>query len=131
MIVDTSAVLAILYAESDADQIAERVQNADSRSMSAATYFEAAIVADRHHSPITRRRFNDFIRESRIVIEPFTETHAMIAREAYRDFGKGSGHPAQLNFGDCFAYALAKDTGEPLLFKGSDFSKTDVASALD
>ena len=131
MIVDTSAVLAILYAESDADQIAERVQDADSHSMSAATYFEAAIVADRHHSPITRRRFNDFIRESRIVIEPFTETHAMIAREAYRDFGKGSGHPAQLNFGDCFAYALAKDTGEPLLFKGSDFSKTDVASALD
>jgi len=60
-----------------------------------------------------------------------TEAQARIAREAYRDFGKGSGHPAQLNFGDCFAYALAKATAEPLLFKGNDFSRTDIASAID
>jgi ribonuclease VapC len=67
---------------------------------------------------------------AQIAIEPVTERQARIAREAYRDFGKGSGHPARLNFGDCFAYALAKDKNEPLLFKGTDFAETDVASAL-
>jgi len=69
------------------------------------------------------------IREARIVIEPVTEEQARIAREAYRDFGKGSGHPAKLNFGDCFAYALAKALGESLLFKGHDFLHTDVIAA--
>ena len=76
------------------------------------------------------RRFDDFIREARIDIEPVSVLQAKIAREAYRDFGRGSGHPAQLNFGDCFAYALARDTGQPLLFKGNDFSQTDVRPAL-
>ena len=66
------------------------------------------------------------IKEAQIIIEPVTESQARIAREAYRDFGKGSSHPAKLNFGDCFAYALAKFTGEPLLFKGDDFAHTDI-----
>jgi ribonuclease VapC len=68
--------------------------------------------------------------KAQIVIEPVTEAQARVAREAYRDFGKGSGHPARLNFGDCFAYALAKVTGEPLLFKGNDFAQTDIKSAI-
>ena len=130
MIVDTSAILAILYAEPEAGKLADRLETASRPSMSAATYVEAAIVADRHPDPITRRRFDDFIREAGINIEPVTEAQAMIAREAYRDFGKGSGHPAQLNFGDCFAYALARDRGEPLLFKGDDFSHTDITPAI-
>ena len=71
------------------------------------------------------------MREAEVKIEPATEAQARIAREAYRDFGRGSGHPAKLNFGDCFAYALAKTSGEPLLFKGSDFLKTDLSSAIE
>jgi ribonuclease VapC len=73
-------------------------------------------------------RFDDLIKEAQILIEPVTELHARIAREAYRDFGISS-HPAKLNFGDCFAYALAKFTGEPLLFKGDDFARTDIRPA--
>jgi len=76
--------------------------------------------------PIASRRFDDLVNEARIVIEPVTEAQARIAREAFRDFGRGSGHPAKLNFGDCFAYALAKTQREPLLFKGNDFTATDV-----
>jgi ribonuclease VapC len=72
------------------------------------------------------RRFDELVLEAQITIEPVTEAQARIAREAYRDFGRGSGHRAKLNFGDCFAYALAKVTGEPLLFKGDDFAKTDI-----
>ena len=80
--------------------------------------------------PVAGQRFDDLLREARIVVEPITEPQARIAREAYRDFGRGSGHPARLNFGDCFAYALARATGEPLLFKGNDFVHTDIAPAL-
>jgi len=131
MIVDTSALIAILQNEPETPEFLEAlIQDVDCR-ISAATYVEAAIVVDGVRNPVLSRRLNELIRSVDIVIEPFTESQARIAREAYRDFGKGSGHPAQLNFGDCFAYALAKDTGEPLLFKGNDFSKTDVASALD
>jgi ribonuclease VapC len=75
------------------------------------------------------RRFDDFVREAQLVIEPVTEDQARLAREAYRDFGRGSGHPARLNFGDCFAYALAKASNEPLLFKGDDFAQTNVTPA--
>ena len=75
------------------------------------------------------RRFDDLVREANLIIEPVTEAQARIARDAYRDFGRGSGHPAKLSFGDCFAYALAKIAGEPLLFKGDDFAHTDIAAA--
>jgi ribonuclease VapC len=98
--------------------------------MSAASYLEASIVADRSDDPRASREFDRLIRELGIDIVPVTAEQAIIAREAYRDFGKGSGHPAGLNFGDCFAYALAKDRNETLLYKGDDFTQTDVLSAL-
>ena len=81
---------------------------------------------DGSKDPVASRRFDELIEAAQIAIEPVTEAQARIARQAYRDFGKTSGHPAKLNFGDCFSYALAKAKGEPLLFKGDDFSRTDV-----
>ena len=99
------------------------------RRMSAATWLETSIVVDGRRNPVLSRKFDRFLAELDITIEPVTVEHAQIAREAYRDFGRGSGHPAKLNFGDCFSYALAKATGEPLLFKGDDFSHTDVRTA--
>src|SRR5262245_35364944 len=98
--------------------------------MSAATYLEAAVVVDANRDPVLSGRFDDLVAEGALHIEAVTEQQAQLARRPYRDFGKGSGHPAELNFGDCFAYALAKESGEPLLFKGSDFSRTDIVSAL-
>ena len=91
---------------------------------------ESAIVIDGSRDPVASRRFDDLVKEAQLVIEPVTEAQARIAREAYRDFGRGSGHPARLNFGDCFSYALARATGEPLLFKGDDFAHTDITPAL-
>ncbi len=130
MILETSAIIAILREESDVKVYTDALEHSDDVRMSAATLLEAAIVADRHHDPVVGRRLDDILHQSNVIIEPVTESQARIARAAYRDFGRGSGHPARLNFGDCFAYALAKDRGEPLLFKGNDFSHTDVESAL-
>jgi len=130
MIVDSSALLAILRAEPEMLACARAIEDAARRRISAANFLEAAIVIDGSRDPVASRRLDDLIRAADLAIEPVTEAQARIAREAYRDFGKGSGHPAQLNFGDCFAYALAKVTGEPLLFKGNDFSQTDIARAL-
>ena len=130
MIVDSSALLAILRAEPEARACARAIEDAPRRRISAANFLETAIVIDGSRDPIASRRFDDLLQAANLAIEPVTEAQARIAREAYRDFGKGSGHPAQLNFGDCFAYALAKATGEPLLFKGNDFRQTDVVSAL-
>ena len=130
MIVDTSAVIAILHDEADARRYADSIGKAAPPRISAGNFLEAAIVLDRAADPIPGRRLDEFLREARFVIEPITEKQARIAREAYRDFGRDSGHPARLNYGDCFAYALAKATGEPLLFKGEDFRHTDVAAAL-
>ncbi len=130
MIIDTSALIAILHDEPDAIDYAEALADADTRRISAANYVEAAAVIDMNRDPIASRRFDDLLREARVVIEPVTEAQASIAREAYRDFGRGSGHRARLNFGDCFAYALAKVLNEPLLFKGGDFGHTDITPAL-
>lgn len=130
MIVDTSAVIAILQNEPETRRFLDALSEDNDCRLSAATYLEAAIVVDSVRNPVLSRRLDELIHSADIRIEPLTETQAKIAREAYRDFGKGSGHPAQLNFGDCFAYALARDRGEPLLFKGNDFSQTDVRSAL-
>jgi ribonuclease VapC len=127
VIVDTSALIAILRDESDAKTFAMAIAGADRRRLSAANYVETAIVIDGSRNPIASRHFDDLLREAEIVIEPVTEEQARIAREAYRDFGRGSGHPAGLNFGDCFAYALAKALREPLLFKGDDFGYTGIA----
>jgi ribonuclease VapC len=130
VIIDTSALIAILRAEPDANAFAEAIEAATTRRMSAANFLEAAVVIDSARDPVVSRRFDELCAAAEIQIEPVTEQQARTAREAYRDFGKGSGHPAGLNFGDCFAYALAKDTGEPLLFKGKDFVHTDLAPAL-
>ncbi len=130
MIVDSSALLAILRAEPEMLACAQAMEDAACRRISAANFLETAMVIDGSRDPVASRRLDDLLRAAGLAIEPVTEAQARIAREAYRDFGKGSGHAAQLNFGDCFAYALAKVTGEPLLFKGRDFSRTDIASAL-
>jgi ribonuclease VapC len=129
VIVDTSAVVAILRDEPEAEACARAIESSAVRCISAANFLETALIIDASHDPIASRRFDDFMTEAQIVVEPVTEAQARIARAAYRDFGKGSGHPARLNFGDCFAYALAKVKGEPLLFKGSDFAQTDIKSA--
>lgn len=131
MILDSSVIIAILRDEPEASQFREALtETGDALRMSAASYLEAAIVVDGSRNPILSRELDQLFGAVGLVIEPVTEKQARIAREAYRDFGKGSGHPAQLNFGDCFAYALAKDLGEPLLFKGEDFRHTDVRPAL-
>lgn len=130
MIVDTSALIAILRDEPEAATCAEAIATAPQCRMSAANFVEAAIVIDGSRDPVASRRFDDLVTAAQLVIEAVTEVQARIAREAYRDFGRGSGHPARLNFGDCFAYALARATGEPLLFKGDDFCHTDVTPAL-
>jgi ribonuclease VapC len=130
MIVDTSALIALLRDEPDARTFAEAIDAARVRRISAATFVEAATVVDASRNPILSRQFDQLIDRVALVIEPVTAEQARIAREAYRDFGKRSGHPARLNFGDCFAYALAKATGEPLLFKGRDFAQTDVTPPI-
>src|SRR5947199_7502165 len=119
-----------MFAESDAATYARAIRTARERRISAVNYVEAAVVIDGKRDPVASRRFDDWVREAGIVIEPIDEAQAHAAREAYRDFGKGSGHPARLNFGDCFSYALARATGEPLLFTGMDFSHTDITPAL-
>src|SRR6476660_103041 len=126
MIIDTSAIIAILRDEPEAMVCARAIADATIRRVSAVNFVEAAVVIDASRDPIATRRFDDFIREAEISVEPVTKIQAQIARDAYRDFGKGSGHPAKLNFGDCFAYALAKFTGKPLLFKDDDFAHTDI-----
>ena len=129
VIIDTSALIAILRDEPEAAHCARAIESSAVRRLSAANFVEAAAIIDGSRDPVASRRFDDLIKEAQIIIEPVTEVQARIAREAYRDFGKGSSHSARLNFGDCFAYALAKVTGEPLLFKGQDFAHTDVAGA--
>ena len=129
MIVDTSALVAILRAEPDAATYAEALAGATSARVSAANYLETAVVIDGARDPVASRRVDDLVRAAGLGVESVTAEHAAIARAAYRDFGRGSGHPARLNFGDCFAYALARATGEALLFKGDDFVHTDIAAA--
>jgi ribonuclease VapC len=130
MIIDTSAVIAVLKEESDAPRFLRVLTlSAEPKRMSAANYLEAAIVVDANRNPLLSRRLDELIVQTEIKAEPVTLEQANIARAAYRDFGRGSGHPARLNFGDCFAYALAKSMREPLLFKGDDFPQTDVAIA--
>ncbi len=130
MIVDTSALVAIVRQEAEAIMFAAALEAAPVNRISAGTYLEVSIVIDRARDPVVTRRLDKILEEGRFVIEPVTEAQARIARTAYRDFGKGSGHPARLNLGDCFAYALARDVGEPILFKGDDFAQTDLENAL-
>jgi ribonuclease VapC len=130
MVIDTSAVLAILLNERDAAIFARAIENAGDRRMSAANYLEAAIVIDNRGDALAQRELDRFFQRSGIILEPVTIEQARIAREAYRDFGKGR-HRAGLNFGDCLSYALARLLDQPFLYKGRDFSQTDIQSALD
>lgn len=113
--------------EPDADRFAAALASAgEPKRISAGTWLEAAIVVDGSGDPVVSARFDTILRRASIHIEPVTQSQAALARQAYRDYGKGSGHPARLNYGDCFAYALAREKGERLLFKGGDFSETDI-----
>ncbi len=129
MILDSSAIVAVLRAERDAREYAEAITSAVKCRVSAVNYVEAAVVIDSSRDPVASRRFDDFFRASRVDVETVTPNQAELARQAYRDFGKGR-HKAGLNFGDCFAYALAKELDEPLLFKGDDFRHTDIEAAI-
>lgn len=130
MIVDTSAVLAILLGEPEADAFTLAIARAACPPrLSAVSYLEAAIRIDRLKSPVASAALDELLARLRLAIEPVTVDQAHLARTAYRTFGKGL-HPAALNLGDCFAYALAKAGGEPLLFKGDDFGRTDIEPAL-
>lgn len=130
MIIDSSALLAVLRGEPEGAAFARAIESAAIRRISAANLLESAIVVDNVRDSIVSRSFDELIHEAQLVIEPVTEAQVHIAREAYRRFGKGRGNVAQLNFGDCFAYALSKDMAEPLLFKGGDFVQTDIVSAI-
>lgn len=127
MIVDTSAVLAILFSEADARRYAEAIMAASPCRMSVANILEASIVAE-SRGGTAGHELDSLLAKAEIELIPVTVAHVEAARRAWRRFGKGN-HPAALNFGDCFAYALADTTGEPLLFKGSDFALTDIAAA--
>lgn len=128
MILDSSVVLAVMRQEPEASLFTRAIEKFQPCRISAVSYVEASIIIDRSNDPIALRRLEDFFRLSRTNVESVTPRQAQIARQAYRDFGKGR-HKAGLNFGDCFAYALAKDLDEPLLFKGRDFGHTDVEPA--
>jgi ribonuclease VapC len=130
VIINSSALIAILLAEPEALACAKAIESAAHRRISAVNYVEAAVVIDGRGDPIASGRFDELMREALIDIEPVDEVQAETARQAYRAYGRGSGHPARLNFGDCFAYALARKRGEALLFKGNDFIHTDVIPAM-
>jgi ribonuclease VapC len=129
VIVDTSAILAILFAEPDAQRYARAISDATVCRMSVATFVEVSIVVESQTGDSGSRQWDQFFRFAGFALEPITEEQAYAARQAWSDFGKGRSR-AKLNFGDCFSYALAKTLGEPLLFKGDDFSQTDVTTAI-
>jgi ribonuclease VapC len=129
MILDTSALAAILFGEPEAETYTRLIHSADHCRMSTANFLELCIVIEGQIGPEAGRQCDVFFRMAGIIVEPFTVEQEYLARQAFLDFGKGR-HPAGLNFGDCFSYALAKSTGEPLLFKGEDSRKTDLAAVL-
>ncbi len=129
MIVDASAVLAVVFEEPDSERYLDAIVDAAQCRMLAANWLEAAMVVDGKGDLEIGRRFDQLFQETRIELVTFTPEHARIARRAWQRFGKRR-HPAHLNYGDCMAYALAASTREPLLFKGDDFSKTDILPAL-
>lgn len=128
MVIDTSAIVAIAFGEAEEIPFLKKIAAAPVRLISAASILEAAIVVSRRRNAQMARELEQFVAEARIEIVPFDERQFVVAREAFLRFGKGA-HPAGLNFGDCFAYALAATRGEPLLYKGTDFAMTDVEPA--
>jgi ribonuclease VapC len=130
VILDTSAVLAIVLGEPGFEVFVDAIAASSACRISAASFVEASIVAESRIGDQGLRQCDSFFRTSRVSVEPVTEEQSLLARQCYSDFGRGR-HPANLNFGDCFSYALAKATSEPLLYKGQDFSQTDIQSALE
>ncbi|RYY26869.1 MAG: type II toxin-antitoxin system VapC family toxin [Sphingomonadales bacterium] len=128
MIVDTSAIMAIVLGEPEGEAMLIKLGEASVRRLSVGTWMELGAVIQRRY-PSRAEIAEAFIRTGSFSLEAVTAEQGRIGREAYRIYGQGAGHPARLNFGDCFAYALAKTTGEPLLFKGDDFAQTDIAAA--
>lgn len=128
MVIDTSAVIAILQKEDEAQRFAELIAADRYRLMSAVSYLESAIVIGSRYGATGREQLDALIQAHEIAIIPFSQTQSEAAKTAYFTYGKGH-HPAKLNMGDCCSYALAKVTGQPLLFKGNDFSQTDLSSA--
>ncbi|MDQ0424847.1 type II toxin-antitoxin system VapC family toxin [Cellulomonas iranensis] len=129
MIVDTSAVVAILLGEPHAEALARTALSAPHARMSAATFVELSAVVAQRDAPQQRRRVEHVLDRLGVEVVALTPEHARLAAEAYREFGRGSGHPARLNLGDCFSYALASALDEPLLFVGDDFARTDLRPA--
>ena len=125
MVLDTSAMVALLGMESEAERLAVAIESDPIRLVSAATVVETGIVIEARYGADGGRELDLLVAKADLQIEAVTLEHARVAREAWRRFGKGH-HAAALNLGDCFSYALAKTSGEPLLFKGTDFSQTDV-----
>jgi ribonuclease VapC len=128
MVVDSSALLAIMFLEPEAQRFTQLIQASRAPLLSAVNFLEASILVESRRGIAKRDLFDTFVAESGIRLQPVTRAQAVIARDAYRRFGKGN-HPAGLNFGDCFAYALAKERNLPLLFKGEDFARTDLDPA--
>ena len=128
MIIDSSAVVEILLDQPDAQRFVDAISGAERCRMSTATFLEMAIVLEGRGGAAAARQLDQFMERSAIELVPVTVEQAEAARDAWRRFGKGN-HPARLNFGDCFAYALAATTGEPLLCKGKDFALTDIELA--
>ncbi len=129
MIVVTSALIAILRKEPEHAALEKILDEADSVYIAAASYLELSIVIDSRRDPVLSREMDDFLDRFSIEIEPVSVEQARMARQAYRDYGRGSGHRANLNIGNCFSYALAREKREPLLFKGDDFGHTDLRPA--
>jgi len=129
MIVDTSAIVALWLREPGWEIVLQKLQTCPSPRLSAATLVELYAVVDSRSSPENQRRLDALLLDLGVVVVPFDQAQALVARAAYRDFGKGSGHPAHLNLGDCYPYALASVTREPLLYVGDDFGHTDVTPA--
>ena len=128
MVVDTSAVIAILNGEADADNFIGKMESDTLRLISAVSVLEAGIIAHSRKGDEGAAALDGFLREAELEIQPFDAEQAFLARRAYSEFGKGR-HAAALNFGDCAVYALAVVSGEPLLFKGSELSKSDIRAA--
>jgi len=129
MIVDTSAIVAVLADEPERERLLAALLQASSIKISAATLVELGIVVDRRRDPRLSRRLDELLAELAVEVVAVDAAQASTARGAYRDYGKGSGHPAALNLGDCFSYALASVAREPLLFVGHDFVHTDLEPA--
>jgi len=126
VIVDTSALVAILRNEEDAPAILQALHSVRPRRISAGTYVELGIVIDGARDAAATALLDELLEALDVSIEPVTAVQARLARAAYEQYGRRSSHPAGLNYGDCFAYALAKELDEPLLFKGEDFARTDI-----